>query len=166
MIVFKLKAAITERLLFMVREQTEEVPVQAPDHPPKVEPASGVAVKVTIVPALNVFPAGVLAIDPVPVPFLLILNAYRGEPLWITVKICPPMVRVPVLTVGSELGWTEKLTLPFPDPLFPERMEIQPVLAETLQEHPDGAFNATVPVPPLELKVLPVGEMVKEQEAP
>ena len=53
---------------FIVREQVGEVPEQAPDHPPKVELASGVALMVTVVPALKVVPAGFVAMLPFPGP--------------------------------------------------------------------------------------------------
>ncbi len=62
--------AVTEVLAFMVNEQVGEVPVHAPDHPVKVEPAFGEAVRVTTVPALMVVPVGLLETVPVPVPFL------------------------------------------------------------------------------------------------
>jgi len=60
----------------MVTEQGEEVPVHPPDHPAKVELASGVAVRVTTVPALKVVPAGLLVTVPVPVPLFVILKVY------------------------------------------------------------------------------------------
>ncbi len=44
------------------------VPEHAPDHPEKVEPAFGLAVNVTEVPALNEEPEGLALTVPVPVP--------------------------------------------------------------------------------------------------
>lgn len=146
-------------LLFMVTEQIREVPLQAPDHPAKVELAPGVAVKVTRVPASKIFPAGALAIDPEPVPFMLTLSVYRGALLWVTVNVFPPTVTVPVREEVLELIEAEKFTLPFPLPLLPERIEIQPAVLEAFQEHPLGAVTAIVPVPPLEPKDWPVGEI-------
>jgi hypothetical protein len=54
------------------------VPVHAPDQPANVEPALGLAVRVTEVPAAKLavhvgpqlMPAGALVIDPAPVPAL------------------------------------------------------------------------------------------------
>ena|ERR1035437_4347761 len=43
---FKVKVAVTALFAFIVTVQ-EPVPAQAPDHPVKVEPAAGVAVRVT-----------------------------------------------------------------------------------------------------------------------
>ena len=73
------KLAVTVVLAIRV---TTQVPV--PEHPPpvqpvNVEPASGVAVSVTVVPLVNVaeqvapqvMPAGALKTDPVPVPVLV-----------------------------------------------------------------------------------------------
>ena len=48
--------------------QVVDVPEHPPDHPVKVEPASGVAVRVTTVPALKLVPGGLVVIVPVPVP--------------------------------------------------------------------------------------------------
>ena len=54
----------------------DAVPPQAPDHPTNVEPAAGVAVKVTLEPLLKLalhvvpqlIPAGLLVTVPLPVP--------------------------------------------------------------------------------------------------
>jgi hypothetical protein len=72
-----LNVAVTDVAAETVTEQVP-VPVQAPDHPAKVEPAFGVAVSVTAVPLANpaeqvepqLIPAGELVTDPVPVPAL------------------------------------------------------------------------------------------------
>ena len=74
--VLRAKAAVTEVLLLMVKEQVREVPVHPPDHPEKFELGSGAAVRVTPVPAIKVVPAGLLETVPVPVPLLEILKEY------------------------------------------------------------------------------------------
>jgi hypothetical protein len=76
--VLRVKVAVTEVLLFRVTEQGDEVPVHPPDHPAKVELASGVAVRVNTVPTLKVVPAGLLVTVPVPVPLFVVLNVYCG----------------------------------------------------------------------------------------
>ena len=48
--VWTVKVAVTERAALMLTEQEAAVPVHAPVQPLKVEPAAGVAVKVTAVP--------------------------------------------------------------------------------------------------------------------
>jgi hypothetical protein len=77
--VLRVKAAATDFAADMVTEQ-EPVPVHAPDQPEKVELASGVAVRVTTVPALygseqsepQLIPAGDEVMVPVPVPAALV----------------------------------------------------------------------------------------------
>jgi hypothetical protein len=56
----------------MVMVHVGDVPVAPPDHPPKVEFAFGVAVRVTTVPALKVVPEGLFVTVPLPVPALVI----------------------------------------------------------------------------------------------
>jgi hypothetical protein len=74
-----LNAADTDELAFIVTVHVGEVPVQAPDHPAKVELAAGEAVSVTTVPALNVEPVGLFVTVPLPVPVLLTVSVYWGE---------------------------------------------------------------------------------------
>jgi hypothetical protein len=49
--------------------------------------------------------------------------------------------------------------VPFPVPLPPDRIKIQLALLEEFQEQPLAAVTFTVPVPPLAVKDLLVGEM-------
>jgi hypothetical protein len=58
----------------MVTVQVEEVPVTPPDQPSKVEFASGVAVKVTMVPAEKVEPDGLVVTLPLPVPIFVMVR--------------------------------------------------------------------------------------------
>lgn len=76
-----LKMAVTFLASSMVTVQVP-VPLQAPVHPAKEDPASGVAVKETtwpleyefVQPVPQLIPAGVLTIVPFPVPVLLTVN--------------------------------------------------------------------------------------------
>jgi len=71
----RLNVAVTDLAAFMVTEQAP-VPLQAPLQPPKLEPATGVAVSMTVVPLLKfaehvpgqLIPAGLLLTLPLPVP--------------------------------------------------------------------------------------------------
>jgi hypothetical protein len=96
-----------------------ELPRQAPPHPPKVEPAFGVAVRVTFEPAWKavlhelgqVIPAGVLVTVPVPVPARF------------TVSGLVPILNVAVIDCAA-LMVTEQLPLPEqPPPLQPKKIE-------------------------------------------
>ena len=163
---FRLNFAVTDRLEFMVTLQVGDVPEHAPDHPEKVELIAGVAVKVTTVPGLKIFPSGVLTTEPVPVPLLLTLSVYRPIPFCVAVKVCLPTVMVPLREERPELRETEKRTLPFPVPRLPEMIEIQVTRLEAVQVHPLWAVTEMVPVPPLESKDRLLGEMAVGQERP
>ena len=75
------KLAVTARAELIVTVQAP-VPVQLPLQPVKVEPATGAAVKVTMVPVANAaeqlapqeMPAGALVTVPVPTPVLLTVS--------------------------------------------------------------------------------------------
>ena len=77
---WRAKVAVTEVLEFIVTVQVGDVPEHPPDHPVKVEPAAGLAVRVTAVPAPKLVPVGLLLTVPVPVPDVLMLKAYWTEP--------------------------------------------------------------------------------------
>ena len=65
-----MKVAVTDVSEFIVTVQVVNVPEHPPDHPVKADLASGVAVKVTTLPALKLVPVGLVVIVPVPVPAL------------------------------------------------------------------------------------------------
>jgi hypothetical protein len=69
-----LNAAVALRFEFMNTVHVVEVPEHAPDQPPKVELAPGLAVRVTDVPALKVVPVGLLVTVPLPAPLFEIVN--------------------------------------------------------------------------------------------
>jgi hypothetical protein len=52
-------------------------------------------------------PVGLVVTVPLPVPVSLIVRINWGIPCWLTVKVCPATVRVPVLVVVPELADTE-----------------------------------------------------------
>ena len=103
----KVNVAVTFALELRRKLAGEEVPVHASDHPEKIELASGVAVRVTRVPGLKVVPTGLMITVPLPVPALEIVRVYCNTPDWVTVKVFPPKVKVPVLEERFVLGKTE-----------------------------------------------------------
>ena len=116
----------------------------------------------TLLFALQVHPVGA-AIPTIPVPPVESKEFAAGErekvqggedAAWFTVRIFPPMVRVPDLEVTFGLAATQYHKVPFPSPLLPEKIEIQPALLEEVQEHPltPAPVTVTLPVPPSALK--------------
>ena len=76
-----LKVAFTVLFAFNVNEHVVAVPVHAPDHPVNVEPAAGVAVRVTVCPgvpfAVQVVPQLMEPVEvtvPDPVPDLVMVT--------------------------------------------------------------------------------------------
>ena len=118
------------------------------------------ATQETLLFAVQVHPVGAV-IPTVPLPPVELNEFAAGErekvqggedAAWFTVRIFPPMVRVPDLEVPFGLAATQYHKVPFPPPLPPERIEIQPAPLEEVQEHPLAAVTATLPVPPPALK--------------
>ena len=151
-IFWAVKAAVTEVLELILASEVEEVPEQAPDHPEKAEFPSGMAESVTTVPAGYVPPAGFKVTVPLPEPDLETVSVYWEEAAWVTVRVFPPMVRVADLEAPFGLAGTEYPTVPFPLPLPPEVIEIQPALLEAIHEQPLPAVTFTLALPPLALK--------------
>ena len=149
---FRLNVAVTEAFEFIVREQAEEVPEQAPDHPAKFALASGTAVSVTGVPWLNMDPAGLTVTVPPAVPLLFTVSVYWLTPCWVMLKVLPPTAMDPVRDEAPLLDDTENEVCPLPVPLAPEVTVIHAAPADAVQAHPARAVTATVPVPPLEPK--------------
>jgi hypothetical protein len=99
-----LKVAVTEAFVVKVNVQVE-VPVHAPDQPPKVDPADGVAVNVTAVPLVKdalqvagqVIPAGLLVTVPAPVPVSVTVSVGDAGPVKVAVaEVFAEMLNVQV----------------------------------------------------------------------
>jgi hypothetical protein len=103
----RVKVAVTEVVEFIVTLQVGDVPEHPPDHPAKSEFPSGAALRVTTVPAANLVPAGFTVTAPFPFPPLATVREYWEAPVWLTVRILPARVMVPVLEVPFGLGETE-----------------------------------------------------------
>ena len=93
----ELKVAVTDRAAVMETTHEPE-PVHAPDHPAKVDPASGVAVNVTEEPDLNVslqsvpqaIPAGELVTVPEPVPDLATVSGKDSKMTAVALAVSDP----------------------------------------------------------------------------
>ena len=72
------------------------------------------------------------------------LNVRTDEP--------PVIVNVPVRVAPLVLPVPMKLTAPFPLPLAPEAIVIQPALLAAVHPQPLVALTPTLPVPPLDVK--------------
>jgi hypothetical protein len=79
-------------------------------------------------------------------------------PAWVTVKVTPPIVSVPVRFVPAVLAAAVKLTVPFPDPDAPAVIVNQLSLLVAVHEQPVGAVTDVEPVPPAAAIDSDVGE--------
>ena len=128
---------LTVTLPFPLPEVPDVTVIQATllsaDHPHEV-PA--------VTPTVNVpppEPADVLAGE--------MLNV-QPAPDWVTLKVCPPAVMVPV-RVAPLFAWTLYVTHPLPLPDPPDRIfNHDGELLDDVQVHPAGAVIATLDAPP------------------
>jgi hypothetical protein len=67
---------------------------------------------------------------------------------WMTFRVFPATVRVPVREEVLELAATEYTTVPFPDPLNPAVTVIQATSLEAVQGQPVAALTPALPGPP------------------
>jgi hypothetical protein len=118
--------------------------------------------------AVHVQPLAALTAIVVPVPPLaaavcdvgLIVYAHACD--WVTLKVCPAIVSVPV-RCAPVLAAIVKATLPFPPPDAPDVIVSQDALLDAVQVQPLAALTAiVVPVPPLAAAVCDVGVIVYE----
>jgi len=84
----------------------------------------------------------------------------HGVFAWVTVNVCPAIVRAAVRAVVPVLVVTLKVSVLVPLPLPPEVTVSQLALLEEVQAQPDGAVTVTVPVPPATANAWLVAEMV------
>lgn len=85
----------------------------------------------------------------------------HGAPACVTVKVFPPIVRVPVREAVPALGATSYVTEPLPVPDVPALIVIHASLLVAAQLHPVAAVTVTVPpVMPVDTTLVEVGEIV------
>jgi hypothetical protein len=126
------------------------VPVQAPLHPVKAEPALGVAVRVTTVPltksALHVapqlIPAGLLVTDPMPDPAGVSVSVYVGVKVTVSAAVAVLPAASRAVTVSTFVpGWrmtplaiqlVVPVAVPLPPWLFVHVTWVTPTLSEAV----------------------------------
>ena len=69
------------------------------------------------------------------------------------------MIILPMRALPLVFAATEYVTIPLPIPLPPDVMVIQVVFLTAVHLHPLGAVTVTLPLPPLAVKSLLVGEI-------
>jgi len=90
----------------------------------------------------------------------------HGAPGWVTVKVWPPIVMVPVRR-APVLALTLNVTDPLPVPLAPDVMVIQSALDVATQPHPVPAVTVTVPLVAADVvRFTETGEIATVQAAP
>jgi hypothetical protein len=90
------------------------------------------------------------------------LMVNKQPELWVTVKVLPPMVNVPV-RCGPVFAATENCVTPSPLPLAPEVMVIHVALLAAVHAQPVAVVTLTEPDPPLAGTLCEVGLRVNEQ---
>ena len=81
-------------------------------------------------------------------------------PAWLTVKVWPAMVMVPVRLLAEVFSATVYVTLPAPEPVLPKVIVIKAALLAAVHEQPAVVLTATLPLPPLAGNAWLVGEIV------
>lgn len=82
----------------------------------------------------------------------------HGTPVCVTVKVCPPIVSVPVREAAVVFCATVYDTVPFAVPVAPAVTVIHDALLVPVQAQPPGAATATLPVAPAAGTVAAVGD--------
>lgn len=72
--------------------------------------------------------------------------AVQTTPAWVTVKVWPPTVIVPVREASAVFAATAKFTVPSPEPLAPDVMVIHEAAEEADQEQPARVSTVTLPL--------------------
>jgi hypothetical protein len=89
----------------------------------------------------------------------------QATPAWLTVKVLPAIVSVPVRGFAVVLAAVVKDAVPLPDPVAPAVTVIHAALLTVVQLHPVGAVTFTLLDPPPAVTDCDVGEIVSLQAA-
>jgi hypothetical protein len=90
----------------------------------------------------------------------------RDTPVWVIVIVCPSTAKVAPREFVDVLAATEKITVPFPEPLLPEVTLIHVATLVAVQAHPLAAVTLTLPTPPAFEKFMLSGDAVTLQAIP
>ena len=81
-------------------------------------------------------------------------------PAWVTVKVLPATVTVPVREALVALAATLTCTVPLPEPVAPDVRVIQEALLVEVQLQPLVAVTAMLAVPPDDVRLVDAGVML------
>ncbi len=153
------KVAVALLAASIVTWHVVAVPEHAPDQPVNVELVSAAALRVTTVPAAKLVPVGFVVMVPVPVPEVVVVNAYEVIPLWVIVNKLPAIVDTVVLS-APVLGVTVYDTVAVLVAVVPDVIVTQLSLLIAVQLQPVCVVTVTVPLPPAVPKEALEGESV------
>jgi hypothetical protein len=94
------------------------------------------------------------------------IEVEHALPAWLTVKVLPPIVIVPVRGVVPAFGDTTYVTEPLPVPDAPPLIVIQESLLAAVHEQSAPTLTGTTPVNPVDPRFAEAAEMVGIQGAP
>jgi hypothetical protein len=89
----------------------------------------------------------------------------QGAAAWVTVRVCPAIVSVPVRGDVTVLAAMEKATVPLPDPLAPDVIVSQASLLVAVHEQPLVVVTVALLDPAVAAGFKEVGEIEKAQGA-
>jgi hypothetical protein len=122
--------------------------------------------------AVHAHPAGAVTLTvPLPPPDATLCDvgeivSVHAMPAWVTVKVLPAIVSVPLRDETDPFAVAVNETDPLPDPEDPAVTVTQAALLTAVHAHPAGAVTLTVPLPPPDATLWDVGEIVSVHVMP
>ena len=133
--------------------------------PVPVAPAL-IVIQDALLVAVHAHPAAAVTetvVLPTPAPTLAVVGEIvgaHGVPAWVTVKVVPAIVSVPLRLVVPPLGAAVNVTVPEPVPDAPVLIVIHAALLTAVQTQPVPTVTVLLPVPPPAAIDCDVGEML------